>query len=75
MPPQVKRKDFVKVLEHLGLHLDRIKGDHSIYKKKGLLRPVVITKHKEVPLAHISTNIKTLGITMDEFFDILNRVK
>jgi predicted RNA binding protein YcfA (HicA-like mRNA interferase family) len=75
MPLQVKRKDFVKVLEYLGLHLDRIKGDHSIFKKPGIVRPIVITKAKEVPIVHIQTNLKTLGITLEEFYNILNKVK
>jgi predicted RNA binding protein YcfA (HicA-like mRNA interferase family) len=72
MPAQIKRKDFVKVLEYLGLKLDRVKGDHSIYKKEGLLRPVVIAKHKDIPLMHIQTNLKTLGISLTEFYEILN---
>ena len=67
----VKRKVFEKFLRYIGCTHTRTKGDHLIYTREDLKRPVVITKDKEIPVFHIRTNLRTLGIDKDEFLEIL----
>lgn len=58
-------KEFIKFLEFIGCVFQRQKGDHLIYKRKNLLRPVVIVNEKEISPFHIRSNLKTLGISKD----------
>ena len=54
----------------MGLVHKRTKGDHEIWDKPddSLLRPVVFkAAEKEVPIFHIKTNLRTIGLTNQEF--------
>ena len=47
-----------------------------ILTKPGVKRPVVIKKsHKDVPVTHILTNLRTAGIRRERYFELLDRVK
>lgn len=70
----VKRRTFVKFLDYLGCKLVRIRRDHFIYSKPGLRRPVVITDDSEVSAFYIRSNLRTLGMTFEEFQEILRRL-
>ena len=70
----VKRRKFERFLIYIGCKLKRTKGDHFIYDKTGLDRPVVITADKEVPVFIIRNNLRTLKITPDEYLEILKKL-
>jgi predicted RNA binding protein YcfA (HicA-like mRNA interferase family) len=70
----IKRKKFEKFLEYIGCKSKRIKGDHLIYDRPGLKRPVVITTDKEVPVFIIRNNLRTLGVSTEEYLEILKKV-
>ncbi len=71
----VKRKTFVKFLIYIGCFYKRTKGDHDVYDRSGLKRPIIITNSKDVPELHIRTNLRALGISIEEFLDIIdNRI-
>ena len=57
-----------KVFLAAGFRFVRQKGSHRAYAKSGILRPVVIPTYKEVPVAIIRNNLKTAGISRDEYF-------
>jgi hypothetical protein len=68
----VPRKKFVKYLKSLGLEYIRSNDGHDFYdfKEPGkkLLRPVSVdVSYDDVPILHIHTNLKTLGIDKKEF--------
>ncbi len=50
-------------------------GSHRTYVKAGIIRPLVIPVYKEVPIFVIRNNLKTAGLTRDEYFTLLERVK
>ncbi|MBI2268176.1 MAG: type II toxin-antitoxin system HicA family toxin [Candidatus Blackburnbacteria bacterium] len=52
----IKRRKFEKFLKFIGCKLKRTKGDHLIYDRPGLDRPVVITSDNEIPIMIIRTN-------------------
>ena len=52
--------DFEKYILSLGCVLVRIKGDHFIFGKPDLLRPLVIPNYKIIPEFIISNKIRTL---------------
>ncbi len=49
-------------------------GSHRSYVKPGILRPVVIPTYDEVPVAIIRNNLKTAGISREEFSRLLMNV-
>ncbi|HBR18207.1 MAG TPA: hypothetical protein DD725_11505 [Deltaproteobacteria bacterium] len=63
-----------KVLEKAGFKCARIKGDHFVYTKQNISRPVVIPDWKEVPVFIIKNNLRTAGLTREEYFSLLEKV-
>jgi len=63
-----------KVFEKAGFKCVRIEGDHFVYTKQGITRPVVIPDWKEVPVFIIKNNLRTAGITREEYFLLLKEV-
>ncbi|MBI3353368.1 MAG: type II toxin-antitoxin system HicA family toxin [Nitrospirae bacterium] len=63
-----------KVFEKAGFKCVRIEGDHFVYVKPGILRPIVIPDWNEVPVFIIKNNLRTAGITREEYFALLNEV-
>lgn len=65
---------LVKVFELEGFTVQRQKGDHLILTKAGVKRPVVIkTSPRDVPVTHILTNLRTVGISRERYFELLDR--
>ena len=58
-----------------GFRFARQEGGHRSYSKAGVARPVVIPAYKEVPVFIIRNNLKTAGLTRDEYFALLEKVK
>lgn len=71
----ISRKKLEKFLVFVGCHFKRQKGDHLIYDRAGLKRPVVFTTDKEVPVFIIRNNLRTLGISVKEYLEIIKRLK
>ena len=68
----IHHEKLVKVFEYEGFTIKRKRGDHIIMTKPGVYRPVVIkSSPKTVPVTHISTNLKTAGMSRVRFFDVL----
>lgn len=70
----IKRAKFETFLRLIGCTLKRTKGDHLIYVRPGLKRPVVITADKEVPVFIIRTNLRTLGLSIEEYITIIEQI-
>lgn len=70
----IKRRKFEKFLLYIGCQFKRQKGDHLIYDRKDLKRPVVFPADKEIPLFIIRSNLRTLNISVVEFVEILKRI-
>jgi len=64
----------VKIFEKYGCVFSRTKGDHLVYHYPDAIRPVMIPKYKEVPAFVIRNNMRTIGMTRDEYFALLEEV-
>jgi predicted RNA binding protein YcfA (HicA-like mRNA interferase family) len=64
-------RDLEKVFLSAGFRLARQEGSHRSYVRAGILRPVVIPTYDEVPVSIIRNNLKTAGISRDEYFLLL----
>ncbi|MDO8435830.1 MAG: type II toxin-antitoxin system HicA family toxin [bacterium] len=67
-------KKFEKFLLFVGCHFEREKGDHRIYWRDGLKRPVVIPRDAELPVFIIRNNLRILGIDTEKYLEILERI-
>jgi predicted RNA binding protein YcfA (HicA-like mRNA interferase family) len=67
-------KKFQKVVLYVGCEFVRQKGDHKIYDRMDLKRPLVVPEEKDVPVFIIRNNLRVLGISVKEYLEILKRI-
>ncbi|TSC71525.1 MAG: putative periplasmic or secreted lipoprotein [Parcubacteria group bacterium Gr01-1014_38] len=67
-------KTFEKFLFYVGCEFKRQKGDHRIYWSPGLKRPVVVPTDTQVPIFVIRSNLRTLGMSPQQYLEILERL-
>lgn len=63
-----------KVLEKAGFKCIRMEGDHFVYSKPGIMRPVVIPDWNELPVFVIKNNLRTAELTREEYFSLLEEL-
>lgn len=64
-------KKFEKFLLCVGCEFMREKGDHRIYWKQGLPRPIVVPRRNQLEIFIILNNLRLLGISAKEYEMIL----
>lgn len=64
-------KEFEKFLFKVGCKFKREKGDHRVYWKEGIKRPLVIPRDTSLPAFIILNNLKILGISREEYLKIV----
>ncbi len=67
----VSYKHLVRVFEADGFRCVREEGDHMIFTKPGIVRPVVIPKYAAVPIFIIKNNLRTSGMSRERYFELL----
>ena len=67
-------KKFEKFVLFVGCRFERQRGDHRIYSRVGLNRPVVIPEDSELPVFIIRNNLRTLDISPKEYLEILKQL-
>jgi len=60
-----------KVFFSAGFRFARQEGSHRSYTKPGIARPIVIPTYDEVPVSIIRNNLRTAGMTREEYFVLL----
>jgi len=69
-------KEFEKFLLQIGCEFTREKGDHRIYWKKGIKRPIVIPRDTALPVFIILNNLRVLDISREKYLKIIkNKAK
>ena len=58
-----------------GFQFARQEGSHRSYVRQGVSRPVVIPTYAEVPVFIIRNNLKTAGLSRDDYFRLLEQVR
>ena len=66
-------REFEKFLLKIGCEFKREKGDHRVYWKKGIKRPVVIPRDTSLPAFIILNNLKVLGISREEYLEMIGK--
>lgn len=67
-------KEFEKFLIKAGCEFRREKGDHRVYWKKGLRRPVIVPREIALPVFIILNNLKVLNISREEYLSIVEKL-
>jgi predicted RNA binding protein YcfA (HicA-like mRNA interferase family) len=67
----INYKVLVAVFEKDGFTFTRQIGDHLIYTKAGIKRPLVIPTYRSVPVFIIKNLLKSSGMTRERYFELL----
>ncbi len=67
-------KRFEKFLLFVGCVFERERGDHRIYWRENIKRPVVIPRDSSLPVFIIRNNLRVLGVSPEEYLRILNNL-
>ena len=75
MPPlrPVDHTTLTRVFEQDGFIFNRQHGDHLIYTKAGVRRPLVIPVYREIPVFIIRNLLRTAGMSRERYFDLLKK--
>jgi len=63
------------IFEKDGFVFERQQGDHCIYSKPGIDRPIVIPTYKEIDIAIIQANMRTARMNRARYFQLLKTCK
>lgn len=67
-------KKFERFLKFAGCNLVRERGDHRIWSRSELKRPVVIPRSSKIPVFVIRNNLRVLGISVSEYLEIIRKI-
>lgn len=67
-------RKLVRVLEAEGFTFARERGDHMIFTKSGLLRPIVVPRYDALPVFIIKNVLRTAQISRERYLELLNRL-
>ena len=73
MPPlrPVPYQTLTTIFEKDGFVFDRQRGDHLIYTKPGVKRPLVIPAYREIPVFIVKNLLRTSGMSRERYFELL----
>ena len=63
----------MKVFERYGCKYKRKKGSHHILTYPGAKRAVVIPEYQEIDVDIIKNNMRTVGMSREEYFELLGK--
>jgi predicted RNA binding protein YcfA (HicA-like mRNA interferase family) len=70
----IPAKRLRKVFEKAGFKCVRTTGDHFVYSREGVIRPIIIPNWPEVPVFIIKNNLRSAGISREEYFELLGEI-
>jgi len=67
-------KTQIKIFELYGCRHKRKKGSHHVLTFPSAKRAVVIPEYKEIDVDIIKNNMRTVGMTREEYFVLLEKI-
>jgi len=67
-------KALLKIFQLFGCMYKRKKGSHHILNYPGAKRAVVIPEYKEIDVEIIKNNMRTVGMTREQYLNLLKKV-
>lgn len=71
--PQLSGRETVQTFRSLGWEVSRQKGSHIILTKEGHIATLSVPDHKEVAKGTLRSLIRSAGLTVSEFLDVLKK--
>ena len=65
---------LARVLEMEGFTLARQRGDHMVFTKHGIERPVVVPRYDPLPVFIIKNVLRTGRISRERYFALLQQI-
>lgn len=65
---------FERFLKEVGCHFVRQVGDHRVWDRPDLIRPIIVRTKKDLPIMEIKSNLRTLGMSNQEYLNILDQI-
>jgi len=59
----------------MGCKFKRESGDHRVYWRNDLKRPVIIPRYRSLPEFVILNNLKVIGVPREEYLKIIKKIK
>ncbi|MDO9527706.1 MAG: type II toxin-antitoxin system HicA family toxin [Syntrophales bacterium] len=67
-------KTLLKIFQLYGCEYKRKAGSHHILAFSGAKRAIVIPEYDEIDIDIIKNNMRTVGMTREEYFELLKEV-
>jgi len=67
----IPARKLMRIFERAGFSCVRIEGDHYVFTKDGVARPIVIPDWREIPVFIIKNNLRSANISREEYFTLL----
>ncbi|PYU21297.1 MAG: hypothetical protein DMG32_20975 [Acidobacteria bacterium] len=67
----VHYRKIVRILQREGFVLARERGDHMVFTKPEVTRPVVVPRYDPLPVFIIKNVLRTAGISRERYFELL----
>ena len=64
-------KTLERIFLSAGFRFENQEGSHRTYRREGTRRPVVIPVYREVPVFVIQNNLRTAGMSREDYFRLL----
>ncbi len=64
----------VRIFEKYGCVFQRQKGSHMVFNHPKAKRAVVIPRYREVSVSIIKSNMKTVGMSVEEYLELSKSV-
>ena len=75
--PRILHTDWkvqLKIFQYYGCQYKRKKGSHHILNYPNAKRAVAIPEYEEIDIDIIKNNMRTVGMTREEYFKLLKEV-
>jgi predicted RNA binding protein YcfA (HicA-like mRNA interferase family) len=69
----VPYQKLVRILEIEGFTLVRERGDHMIFSRVGILRPLVVPRYDALPVFIIKNVLRTAQINRERYLELLEQ--
>ena len=70
----VHYRTLLKIFRAFGCEDRGKEGSHHVLRFSGAKRAVVIPEYTEIDVEIIKNNMRTVGMTREQYFDLLDRV-
>lgn len=72
---RVTWQELRDICKLVGCVESRVKGDHLVMTKAGIARPVIIKMDRDMGEDIVRSNIRTLGLSRQEFEELLAKIR